>query len=196
MSNLQLYKLVDQWLELQEFLADTDNELDEQTIADTLEGMEGALDEKLLSMAAMVRNMEGLLNQLGYTRSVFEIREKQLERRIERIKRYMLLNMERAGKRHLEGDGEHAPDLKVVNNQPSISDDLDIEALPGEYKRLTLQCTMEEYEQLQNAMPMMFAGVLQLKSIVPMKKELLKILKTGEQIPGAQMIRRKRLDIS
>lgn len=112
MDNLTLYQIADQYMQDMQRLQDLD--LDEQTIADTLEGMAGALEEKVTNVAMFVRNVEASVEAIKAAEKQMYERRKALENRSERIRKYMLENMQRTGISKIE-----CPFFKVsVKNNP------------------------------------------------------------------------------
>jgi hypothetical protein len=74
-----------------------DADLDEQTIADTLESIGGDLQEKAVNVAKFFRNMEAMADQIKQAESQMAERRKAIEKRAASLKAYLKENMERAG---------------------------------------------------------------------------------------------------
>lgn len=79
-----------------------DLDLDDQTIADTLEGESGDLVEKGKNIAAIFRNLESDAKQIKEAEEQLCARRKAIERRAERLKEYLKTNMEISGIQKIE----------------------------------------------------------------------------------------------
>lgn len=74
-----------------------DSELDQETIADTLDGASGDLEEKITSIAKYKKNIEAEADAIKAARSPMEERENKLRKKAESLAEYMKSNMEKAG---------------------------------------------------------------------------------------------------
>lgn len=72
-------------------------DLDDQTIADTLESEGGDLVEKCKNVAAVFRNLESDAKQIKEAEQQLAERRKAIEKRAESLKNYLKTNMEVAG---------------------------------------------------------------------------------------------------
>lgn len=87
-----LFQLAEQHRALSDKLHDLD--LDDQTIADTLEGESGDLIEKGKNVAAVFRNLESDAKQIKEAEQQLAERRKAYEKRAESLKHYLKTNME------------------------------------------------------------------------------------------------------
>ena len=110
-----LYQIADIYLQDLEKLNDLD--LDEQTVADTLESIQGDMQEKCTNVAAFIRNTESLADQIKQAEAAMAARRKALETRAESIRKYLLDNMQRTGISKIE-----SPYFKIAiaKNPPSV----------------------------------------------------------------------------
>ena len=90
-----LYILAEQHRALADKLQDLD--LDEQTIADTLEAEAGELEAKVSATAMVARNLEAAAAAMKEAEASIEKRRKAAEARADRLRAYLLDNMRRAG---------------------------------------------------------------------------------------------------
>ena len=95
MSLPALYVLAGEYQEAAQRLSDTD--LDEQTIADTLEGLRGDLEVKATNVAMVVRNMQATADAIKQAEQDMKRRREAIEHRAERLERYLLDNMKATG---------------------------------------------------------------------------------------------------
>lgn len=90
---MQLYTLVNQYLQLSEMA----EELDSQTFLDTLETIQDSIEEKCENIAKMVRNIEGDTNALKEEESRLASRRRTLESKVNSLKSYLQNQLEITG---------------------------------------------------------------------------------------------------
>lgn len=162
----QLYVLAQDYRAAAEKLADLD--LDEQTIADTLEGMSGELEVKATNVAMFVRNLEANAAAIKEAEQSMSARRKSIENRADGMRRYLLANMQHAGITKIESP-YFALSIKsnpaaVVINEPGL--------IPAEFMR-------------QPEPP----------PAAPDKTAIKEALKAGREVPGAHLAQGVRLEI-
>jgi hypothetical protein len=125
-----LYDLVGERLALQNKLEELN--FDEVTIADTLEGESTAIQAKIEDYAFVIRNMEALPDAIKAEEKRLADRRKAIEKRVEHIKNWLLVNMQQAGITKIE-----SPVFTVAlqNNPPSVIID-DESLIDDGFKRL------------------------------------------------------------
>lgn len=160
-----LYALVSQHRALERI---DPEEIDEQTLLDTLEGLEGEITIKAQSCAATVRNMEVFADTIDAAAKQMKERADRLRRKSEWLRAYLLNNMQAAGISRIE-----APEFKVAirKNPPSVLVD-ESTKLPDEY--------------LVTPPP---------PPPRPDKKKIGEALKAGKSIDGCQLVQGERLEI-
>lgn len=161
-----LYTLAAEYRDAAERMADMD--LDEQTVADTLEGMAGALEVKATNVAAFARNLEATAEAIKNAEGEMAKRRKAIERRSESLRTYLLDNMVRAGISKIESPMFR---LTVRDNPPAVIID-DAALLPIDY-----------------------LNIPEPPPPTPDKKAISEALKAGLDVPGARLARGKRLEI-
>lgn len=165
MSLPSLYELAGDYRAIADRLHDLD--LDDQTIADTLEGQSADLVTKGTNVAMVFRNMESLAEQIKAEESRLAARRKAVEKRAASIKQYLLSNMERAGISKIESPWFV---VSVKQNPESVQID-DESVLPPDY----LREIPAKYE--------------------PDKNLIKQALKDGADVPGCKLVRSTRLEI-
>lgn len=167
MSNLPaLYVISAEYLEDVAKLQDL--ELDPQTLADTLEGLSGALEAKATNVAMFICNLDGLAAQIKQAEQQMAARRKAIESRAENIRDYLLANMLRTGITKIE-----SPYFKISVKQNPASVIVDDAALiPAKY--------------LRQAPPPPAAAD---------KKEIKAALEFGETVPGCHLEHKQSLSI-
>jgi hypothetical protein len=164
--NTSLYALTGEYLSAAETLANLD--LDEQTVADTLEGLAGALEVKATNVAMFVRNLESSAEAIKNAEAEMAKRRKAIENRAERIRAYLFDNMQRAEISKIE-----CPHFKLSIRENPASVVIDSEGLiPAEFMRAPPPPPPS-----------------------PDKKAIADAIKAGNEVPGAHLHRTKRLEI-
>lgn len=165
-STLSLYLMTDEYRQALSVLVDTD--LDEQTIADTLEGLQGELSQKAANVAAFVLNLEAEAEAARAAEERIHRRRQALERRAAQMRDYLLGNMTRAGISEISALDQsfHA---RVLPGRESVEVE-DESALPPDFRRLKV---IEE----------------------PDKALIARAIKEGYAVPGARLVRRPTLKI-
>lgn len=124
---LALYQIADQ------YLSDIDKlqnmELDEQTVADTLEGLSGDFEVKAVNVSMFIRNLEASAEAIKDAERKMAERRKALEVRSDRIKEYLKVNMQKTGITKIE-----CPHFQIsLRNNPESVDVLNADMIPSEY---------------------------------------------------------------
>ena len=161
-----LYVLAQQYRADSEKLADM--ELDEQTLADTLEGMGGELELKAENVVMFARNLEVTAAAIKDAEAQMAARRKAMESRAASLKRYVLENMQFAGIQKIE-----CPlfKLSIRENPPSV-EVFEPDLIPLEY--------MTQPEPPPPA---------------PNKTAIKAAIAAGVDVPGAKVNRTTRLEI-
>lgn len=75
-----------------------DPELDQQTLKDTMEGIEGAYEDKFDGYAAVIRQLTGYINELEEEKKRIDARKEAFENNVKKMKQIMLASMNMTGK--------------------------------------------------------------------------------------------------
>ena len=166
MTLLALYTIADQYLQDVAKLQDLD--LDPQTIADTLEGLQGDLETKATNVAMFVRNTQGIAKLKREAAKEMMRQADALDSRADNVLEYLLHNMQRTGISKIE-----SPWFKIAlrNNPPSVVVD-DPSLIPARYMR-----------QAEPPPP------------APDKKEIKAAIEFGENVPGARLVTKQSVTI-
>ncbi len=162
---IKLYDLSADYLEALDALAEIED-LPPEAIADTLEGITGAWEDKALNVARYVRNLEAEAAAIEEAKKRMDARARATGNQAARLKAYLLGELERTGLK------PKAPDLamRLQNNPPSVAIE-DASLIPDDYRRTETVTTL-------------------------LKAEIGAALKAGEAIPGARLVRSQRLVIT
>lgn len=148
----KLYEISNEYAKLM------DEGLEPELIADTLEGMEGELTDKVEQLLAICKNETGYAERLKEEAKSLNDRATATQNRVERIQEYISRSLTTAGIKKIRA-GIH----QVTIREPAESVEIvDSSALPAKFV---------EYET----------------TIKPDKLAIKHELKAGHQIPGAQL---------
>ena len=154
---MKLYELTEQHKAL-EALAENSDEDITQALADTFEALEGEFEEKALSLIYVANNMDADIDALDAEIQRLERRKKVFVTRKESLRDYLRFNMESSGITKID-----CPLFTITLRKPSkIALINDIDMLPTDYISIKT-------------------------SITPVKAAILKALKSGELVPGAEL---------
>jgi chromosome segregation ATPase len=131
MSLPTLYEIRADYLQALEVLTDPEMDLPPEVLADTLEGLEGQLQEKATNVAAYMRHLEATAEAIKEAEAKMTKRRKAIENRAASLRDYLKENMEAAGISKIESPWF---ELKIQRNPAAVQID-DEEALPDEFKR-------------------------------------------------------------
>jgi hypothetical protein len=161
-----LYELSNEYQLAQIKLIESD--YDQQTIADTLEGLSGDLEAKSINVAMFIRNLEVTADAIKQAEKEMADRRKAIENKTEAMKLYLKQNMQRCGISKIESPYFA---LTLKKNPPSVVID-DAGAIPNEF-----------YVFPDAPAP------------YPDKKAISEQLKSGNVVNGAHLEQAERLDI-
>jgi hypothetical protein len=91
-----LYSLSQEYLAAYETLCSLED-MPEEAIKDTLQGLEGQIEHKAVNIAAIIKNFESDSEAIKTLEANLSIRRKALEKRTERLKDYLLNNLNAVG---------------------------------------------------------------------------------------------------
>lgn len=124
-----LYELTGNYITLMDMLDDP--EVDPITLMDTLDAVEGELDEKAENYGRIIRNLEAEAKALKEEADRLSRRKRTIDNNIDSLKKRLQLSMELTGK-----DSIDTPLFKfrIQKNAPSVVVDLDdLQDMPMEY---------------------------------------------------------------
>ena len=161
-----LYELAAEYRADAEKLADMD--LDEQTLADTLEGLSGELEVKAQNVIMFTRNLEATAAAIKEAEAQMAARRKALENRAAGLRRYVLENMQFAGIQKIE-----CPLFKLsIRDNPAAVDIYEPGLIPVQF--------MKQPEPPPPA---------------PDKTAIKAAITAGTEVPGARLTKGTRLEI-
>ena len=99
---MNLYELTADYMKLQSMLEDPD--VDQQAVADTMEAMDFAIEEKAEGYVKVIRNMEGSVAAIEQEQDRLNAKKKTLKAGIQRLKTNLQESMVTTGKRKIKTD--------------------------------------------------------------------------------------------
>jgi hypothetical protein len=164
MTNTPLYKLADEYVAIAMQLADS--ELPDDVITDTLEGASGEIEIKAWNTSALILQFSGEAAIIKEAEQRMAARRKSLERRIEWMRGYVLVQLIRTGITEID-----SPEfvIRVQDNPPKVILD-DEDAVPNAFKLTETVTTIR-------------------------KADIRKSLLEGKTVAGAHLESEKRLSI-
>lgn len=160
-----LYLLANEYRDAAQRLVDLD--MDEQTIADTLEGMSGELTVKAQNVGFMIRSLEADAAAVKQWGKEAAERAKALEHRAEGLRSYLQRAMEATEIEKIEGPGI------VLSFRKSSA------------------VTIDEPDLI----PLEFMRTPEPPPAAPDKKAIADAIKAGREVPGAHIEHRRSLQV-
>lgn len=167
---MQLYKLSDNY---QRAVIDIEamfeaGDIDQTTLADTLEGLEGEVKDKAINVALHIKNLRSDLAQLEDAKKSFDARIKQTKSSLEFYEGYLDTNLVKSGISEIKTD-------KVVIKYKKLPDVVEVApdaVIPDDFARIIPE------------------------SREPDKRAIMEVLKTGAELGFASLITgRTKLEI-
>lgn len=156
--SLHLYELTDHYLKALDYLTDPENEIDQQTAVDTIDSLDGELDDKLLNVGRVIANIEAAAEAIKQAEKRQYDRRKSLENKASWLRDYLLVNMKETGHAKVACD---EISLTLAKTPAAVQID-DETVIPKEF-------FVTKIEESIN------------------KKAIAEAIKSGEEIPGASL---------
>lgn len=124
---MNLYQLSQEFLDAMDFLSNPDNQIDNQTIADTMEGISLDFQAKALSTAKYICSRELFAEQMRIAAKSRLERANQIDAQAGNLRQYLLQCLEATGNKKLE-DAEiqistrKVPDSVMIEDEAKIPD--------------------------------------------------------------------------
>ncbi|MGY6217338.1 siphovirus Gp157 family protein [Methylolobus aquaticus] len=164
MGTLALYELSETYRRALEAFTDPDVDLPAEAVADTLEGLEGALQDKAVNVAKFMRNLEAFAEAVKAAEENMARRRKAIENRARWIKDYLKTNMEACGIQKIESPWF----VLAIQKNPAAVEILNEAAVPDEFNEAVITVKLDK------------AGIKQ-------------AIEAGREVPGAALSRGTRL---
>lgn len=166
MTGLTLYEIAAEYRQMVDTLMATD--ADAQTIADTIEGESYPLEVKAQNVGYAIKTLLANAEAIKGAEAEMSARRKAMEARAANIREYLLQCLTVAGVQKIE-----CPYfcIRIAANPPAV--------------------VIDDERQL----PVEFMKIPEPPPAQPDKKAIGEVLKMGHDVPGARLVRGKRVDI-
>ena len=130
----KLYEIVG---ELQDFVTQNEGLEDEQAYKDTLEALQGELDDKVSQWSRCIKNMEGERDAIKAEGDRLTARAKSIDNQVDHMKATLLMYLKAAGK---TSAGDKVIKASIVKNGGKAPLEIDIapEELPENFRKITV----------------------------------------------------------
>lgn len=166
MGTLALYELSRGYLQALDVFTDPEADLPAEVVADTLEAIEGELQEKAVNVAKFMRNLEAYAEAVKAAEEQMARRRKAIENRAKWIRDYLKANMEACGITKIDSPWF----CLSIQKNPAAVDIVDEAAIPDEFKQNIVTVKID-------------------------KAAIKQAIEGGAEIPGAALSRGTRLAI-
>jgi hypothetical protein len=166
MNNISLYEISNDYMKALDLFTDPDADIPMDAALDTLEGIEGQLQDKAINVAKFMQNMDATASAIKQAEQKMARRRKAIESRAEWLKDYLKRNMEAAGVTKIESPWF----VLSVQKNPAAVQVTDETQLPESFKQEVVSVKID-------------------------KGAIKDALKAGEQVPGATLTQGTRLAI-
>jgi hypothetical protein len=166
MTSITLYELSQTYREALDVLTDPELDLPNEVIADTLEGLQGSLEDKAVNVAKFFKNLEATADSIKQAEVRMSARRKAIENRVASLKTYLKESMEACGITKIESPWFA---LSIAKN-PAAVDITDEDSLPDDFVEIVTTRKID-------------------------KTAIKKAIESGAEVPGALLTRGTRLAI-
>ena len=166
MSSTPLYELSQDYRQALDTLTDPENDLPAEVIADTLEGLQGTLEDKAVNVAKFFRNLEATAQAIKEAEQRMSQRRKAIESRVMALKDYLKTHMESCGITKIESPWF----TLAIQKNPAAVEIMDEDSLPDDFVEIVTTRKIDK------------AGIKQ-------------AIEAGADVPGAVLTRGTRLAI-
>lgn len=130
MNNLTLYEISHDYLQALDAFTDPEADIPLEAAMDTLEGIEGQLQEKAVNVAKFMQNLDATARAIKEAEQQMARRRKAIENRARWIKDYLKNNMEAAGITKIESSWFRL----AIQKNPEAVEIIDEASLPDDFK--------------------------------------------------------------
>ncbi len=139
---MNLYNLAQEYKALVELAENAGDDADRQAFSDTLEGLQGEIEAKVLNCAAVVKTIDAQVDAIAVEQKRLAERKSALNASIDRLKAYMMGAMKTANVTKIKGD------LFTVSIQKNpdkcVLDVQDARELPPRFQKVEVSARISE----------------------------------------------------
>lgn len=135
-----LYELVTEYKHIQDKIEDlTDEELEGTGMLELLDSIKLPIEQKVINTAAVIKNLDHYADGLKQAEDAIKARRKTVESKVERIKAYLLDNMQAADINKI-----NSPEFDIsLRNSQSI-DDYSPNLIPEKYWKIKIDRSLDK----------------------------------------------------
>lgn len=156
MNNLTLYEISQDYLQALEHFTDPEEDIPLEAAMDTLEGIEGQLQEKAVNVAKFMQNLDATAKAIREAEQQMAKRRRAIENRAQWIKDYLKNNMEAAGITRIESPWfllavQKNPDSVEITDEASLPDDFKTEVVTVKIDKASIKQAFKNGAQVPGA---------------------------------------------
>ena len=130
MNSLTLYEISQDYLQALDVFTDPEADIPLGAVLDTLEGIEGQLQDKAVNVAKFMQNLDATARAIREAKQQMARRRKAIENRARWIRDYLRANMQAAGSTRIESPWF----CLAIQNNPGTLEIFDEASLPDDFK--------------------------------------------------------------
>lgn len=139
-SIMNLYELANEYQQALDFLTDPANDIDDQTIADTIESLDGDIDDKILNVARFIVSIEHQADGIAEIQKRQQQRKKSLENKADWLRNYIQVNLNKTAKTKVT-----SPDIAVsLAKLPASVKVIDEAQIPADFWREKIERSVDK----------------------------------------------------
>jgi hypothetical protein len=166
MQKLTLYEINQDYMQALDIFTDPETDIPLEAAMDTLDGIEGQLQDKAVNVAKFMQNLDATAKAIKEAEQKMAKRRKAIENRAQWIKDYLKNNMQAAGITKIE-----SPWFRLaIQKNPEAVEITDENLLPDEFKTEVVTTKID-------------------------KSAIKQVIKDGVSVPGAILMQGTRLAI-
>lgn len=152
---MNLYTIASKYLEAFNALTDTDD-MPEEAILDTLEGIEGEFNEKALAVAAYIKNLEAEAVAIKDAYKRMKERHDSKMSKVESLERYLIGNMQKIGVKKVESSEllvqvKANPEKVIIDNDKEIPIQYVVERVEISFDKNGIKKALQEGVEINGA---------------------------------------------
>ncbi len=166
MHNLTLYEINQDYMQALDMFTDPEADIPLEAAMDTLDGIEGQLQDKAVNVAKFMQNLDATAKAIKEAEQKMAKRRKAIENRAQWFKDYLKQNMQAAGITKIESPWFNL----AIQKNPEAVEITNEELLPDDFKTEVVTMKID-------------------------KAAIKQVIKDGVSVPGAVLIQGTRLAI-
>ncbi len=166
MHNLTLYEINQDYMQALDMFTDPEVDIPLEAAIDTLDGIEGQLQDKAVNVAKFIQNLDATAKAIKEAEQKMAKRRKAIENRAQWFKDYLKNNMQAAGITKIESPWFNL----AIQKNPEAVEITNEELLPDDFKTEVVTTKID-------------------------KAAIKQVIKDGVSVPGAVLIQGTRLAI-